>query len=477
MRGATALLVTLCSLSATLARAQDEDPRVRAQRHFEQALSLFDEGHLDRALVEFEAAYRAVPDPRLLYNIGNVYAALDRSVEAVDAYERYLAAVNDVDEARREEVDAALRRHRARVGRVTFEVNVEGATIVVDGVDVGSAPLSEPVRVVVGEHDFSARATGYDEPRVRVAVAGGADVTVPLTLHAAEVARSILRVSSVPAGVTILVGGREVGVTPLDETVVVEPGDVTVIGRRAGYLEGSRTVAAVAGGEASVRLELEPDRSAAREDRGRLRLDAPLDGASLEVDGREVALHGATLELPVGPHDVILRVPSRREVRETIAIPSDDELVFAPTLTWTDDAARDAASAAETQRTVGWVLAVSGAVLLAAAIPTMIWNETSFADYESLYPQFRGPMGCITLGRDCALDYGMEVERRFFDLERQELTSIRVFTILGAALGATGLAVGLAVALTAAEPHDTGDDVRARLRIGPGSIALEGSFR
>ena len=477
-RARVAAISSLLFVFLMASPASAQDARAEARQHYQRALELFGEERYEGALVEFEAAYAAVPNPALLYNIGNVHAALGHAVEAVDAYEAYLRDAEGIAPDRRTEVQASLTRQRDRVGRVLVRVNVEGAIITVDGEDVGTAPLPSPIRLTLGAHLFSARARGYDQPQTRVDVSGNSDTAVELTLRESEAARGLLRVTSVPSGVTVLVAGREVGVTPLDETVVVEPGPVTVVGRRLGYVDATQAAETTNGAETSVRLELEPDVNAPPEHLGRLRVRVPEEETTLLVDGREVALGAGAVELPIGSHDLRLTVAHRQPIRQTLEIPSGGEHVFAPELSWTDDARRDQLGGADAQRTVGWVV---GGVGIAAALTSagvLAWNESLINEWEGLYPLFDGPAGCITLGQDCSREVGGDEDRRYMELERQPLNAIRATTIAGLVVGVGAATVGLVLVLTApsAEAIDAAANVSATLRVGPGGLVLDGAF-
>ena len=160
MMRAHLLFISLLSLSQLLgaspAAAQDaatpstaaaeEDPRVRAAAHFDRGITFFNEERYDAALAELARAYELAPAHQTLYNLARVHAALGHAVEATRAYERYLQeAGEEIDARRRREAQAALDEQRARVGHLMVRVDVSGATIAVDGVDVATTPLNVPI--------------------------------------------------------------------------------------------------------------------------------------------------------------------------------------------------------------------------------------------------------------------------------------------------------------------------------------------
>jgi tetratricopeptide (TPR) repeat protein len=60
-----------------------------------QGSKLYHQGDLAGALEKFEAAYVAFPSPKLMFNIGQANRDLGRPVEAVEAFQRFLAEATD----------------------------------------------------------------------------------------------------------------------------------------------------------------------------------------------------------------------------------------------------------------------------------------------------------------------------------------------------------------------------------------------
>jgi len=455
------------------ADGQTREERVAARQHFDRALALYAERQYDQALIEFQAAYDAVPNPALLYNIGNVHAALGHSVEAVDAFEAFFRESESVDPERRAEVEASLGTHRERIGRVHIRSNVEGAIITVDGRDIGTAPLDAPVRLTVGNHAFSARATDYDSPSTRVDVPGATETTVELTLRRAGTARGLIRVRTVPAeGVTVLVDGREVGVSPLHESIPAPPGPVIVTARRPGYRDATATSDVAEGAELTVELELAIDSNAASSDLGELRLEVPDEPATLLVDGRPMEM-SSTVLLPRGGHTLRLTLRDRQPVRETVSIEGGSETVLRPRLEWTDQARSDRVDAAKRFRIIGYAIGAIGVVAAGVSAAVLAWNQPRVNRREELDALLNGPDGCFTLGRDCG---GLEDE--FEELGTKPLYGVRYGSIAGLGIGVIALGVGLTLVLLADsdEDIDAAAGFAASLRVGPGGVALTGSF-
>lgn len=167
MRRCLLALLLLCSpLRASIAWAQS-DPKAEAHEHYEKGLAAFDDERFQDAADEFETAYRISPAFAVLYNIGRVNMALGRSVEAVQAFEKYLGqGAAAIPSDRRKEVTAEIERQRARIGTLTIRTVPASVDLRVDGKLIGKTPLAAPVLVSAGMHTIEALVPGYT-PQVR----------------------------------------------------------------------------------------------------------------------------------------------------------------------------------------------------------------------------------------------------------------------------------------------------------------------
>lgn len=112
------LLAAACTLGlpqqALAAEQADRCQRNMVCRvHSEKGVSLSEKKSYAEALSEFQAAYAAEPEPRLLLNIGRSLYRLDRPQEALEHFTRYRKAVGSLDSeteqaVRRYELDATL---------------------------------------------------------------------------------------------------------------------------------------------------------------------------------------------------------------------------------------------------------------------------------------------------------------------------------------------------------------------------------
>lgn len=121
-----------------------------ARETFRQGVELYNEGKFDEAAKSFEQAYKLKPTYKLLFNIGQAYAAAKKYALAIQAFERYLVDGGDnVTDDRRDEVLREIGKLRPLVGFLAVDGR-EGLTVRVDGVDRGQTPLKSKVMLTVG---------------------------------------------------------------------------------------------------------------------------------------------------------------------------------------------------------------------------------------------------------------------------------------------------------------------------------------
>ncbi|MBI2895663.1 MAG: PEGA domain-containing protein [Deltaproteobacteria bacterium] len=183
-------LVVLASLllAPAFAMAQPQDRLART--HYQAGSSYYEQGRWSDALQEFEEAYRLSSEarkPALLYNIGLTQERLGRLAEAIESFRRYL---EDSPQARdRETLEERIRTLQARLDATSLalEVSEAGARIEVDGMERGTTPLAEPLRVTPGEHEIRIVKEGYRSFSLRVTVPAGERVSAQATLVAEAV--------------------------------------------------------------------------------------------------------------------------------------------------------------------------------------------------------------------------------------------------------------------------------------------------
>ena len=454
------------------------EARAEAQARFDRGLTLYDEGQHDAALAEFQEAYALWPRYQILFNLGLVHAERGQAVEAVDYFERFLREGGDrLSPARREVAEARLAEQRARIARVMIRVDVEGATITVDGDDVAEAPLAAPLRISAGEHAIAVSAPRYATARRTVRLAGDVDVALDFELERAVEERGSLRIRSILEGVAVTVDGAAVGETPLDGTIGAEPGAHVLTGARRGYLPRRADVVVALGAETEVRLDLEVDPDAAEEDLGRIQVALPEAEVLVRVDGRRELLSDGALELPVGPHRLELSVEERRPFRARIEVQSGRTEELRPRLRWADDARRDRLAEAEGRRIWGAIVGLAGVATVITSVILRVVVQPRLDEEAELKAAHDA---CVGTGMLCS-DWDDSMEPRLEDLQTFN-PLVEIGSYLGMAVGVGAAAVGAWLFFGAPdEPEiDAGAgaraDPRVQIGVGWGTITARGAF-
>jgi hypothetical protein len=159
VRTQATLLVAALLVSGVAFGQSDDASRTAARNHYQQGLTLVEQSHFEQALEEFRAAYQASPQFAVLYNIGQTCIALGRPVDAVAALEQYLGEGKlEIPPERREQVEKQLTTLKAKTAELAIVTLEPGASLELDGQELGRAPLPAPVRVTPGDHVVSVRA-------------------------------------------------------------------------------------------------------------------------------------------------------------------------------------------------------------------------------------------------------------------------------------------------------------------------------
>src|SRR5688572_29785855 len=152
-----------------------------AKAHFRTGEIYYERGRFSDAAREFEEAYRLSQRAELLYNMGKSYDGGGDHARALGAYRRFMKAV--LESPDRAIVQKRIEALSRLVGRVTITSDVEGASITLDGISVGTTPLPEPIEVNPGAHNVIASHEGHKTWKGPFVAAPGAPVTVNARLE------------------------------------------------------------------------------------------------------------------------------------------------------------------------------------------------------------------------------------------------------------------------------------------------------
>jgi tetratricopeptide (TPR) repeat protein len=181
-----------------------EDPQAaqRARERFQAGMEHFQAHRYRDAIHEFELAASLVPSADIWFNIARAWEELGEHEPAIEYYRRYLRdRVDPPDRERVEQHIAELEermeaerqqgQHAPTTGTLRIRTSIEGATVIVDGREVGESPLSVPITTEPGEHEVFVEKEGYLPFRSQVSVQPGVDTTAYADLVEATEYRAV----------------------------------------------------------------------------------------------------------------------------------------------------------------------------------------------------------------------------------------------------------------------------------------------
>jgi hypothetical protein len=401
-----ALAASVAFFASAWARADEAPPADGAARNFVRGVELAKSGRLDEAVLEFEAAYRASPHYVVLYNLGQTYLALGRSVAAVQHLERYLSeGGSHVDEERRAQVRQSIAQQRQRIGALEIDGSLTGAEVFIDGRIAGTLPLPAPVELVAGEHGVVVTAPGRIPFVEAVRIAGRQTTTITARLEPLPPQRKTsgaVRIRCDVPDVEVRVDGTSRAKTPVVDPLFLSAEAHVLEFHREGYESDRRRIIVSPARLATVSCRLIP--SAARHAQmGSLRVKSSVPGATVRVDG--APYRGQ--RLPDGVHELeVLRsgfVDVRRRVFVTPGRASDVFVTLQPT----PEHHRRRAEERKVRARWSIGLGAAGAALAGTGIATYIINSSRYDDWaakrEDVYEDLKSGATPELLRRNAAV--------------------------------------------------------------------------
>lgn len=484
---------------ARLARAQGADPaRAEAAERFDRGIRLVDEGDLSGGLAEFQRAYALVPAPVVLYNVGLVYSAMNRPVEAAHALEQALKSAASLKPENVQRAGDVLRAEKDKIGQVNVTANVSEGAVEIDNVEVAKFPLPGPLDVAGGPHVVGVITHGYAPARREVVVAAKQGVEVHLDLVPIEgLLGHIQVVCPVPAA-DVFVDGQRVGKTPLEASVTVAPASHTVEARREGYNPASKSITLGDGATAQVELDPTIDKSSLAREGGSLLIRASETQSVVTVDGAEVGLLTGPIELPAGPHRIHVErggfLPAERDVTVPLGGLSAADVVFEPT----PDTRAQYVAATTSRRTWSWITMGIGAALGGGGLALALVEQHSLTtDQATLNQQVAENTRHSGTVCDPASDLsgmpggpGTPTQEQICDSALNSAQSsvnndntLRTIGWVGVGVGGAAIVTGIVLWITGDDPHRydqrPADKVLGQWQIDPavglGTISLSAS--
>lgn len=224
MRIAPFILAAATALLAPMALAQDAVISDEARAHFQAGVNFMqdpDGARYEEAYREFSAAYRSSPSWKILGNLGIAAMKLERDGEAIDAFEKYLAAGGSAlaaDEI--EQFQRDLGTLKAGVVRLSLEVSEPGAIILDERLPVAGSAVRNTyavdgqrldVGVRSGHHRITARLAGFEDDVWEIDAVSGAPQSHAFRLKRPSAAPPVTSGVAAPSGARPTPAGVYVG--------------------------------------------------------------------------------------------------------------------------------------------------------------------------------------------------------------------------------------------------------------------------
>lgn len=179
------LFSTVSFLAApSIAFAEDDATVEAARERFKEGVEFFDNKEYERARLAFVQAYALKPHPAVLLNLAQSELRSGHEAEAATHFAKYLREHAEATEEQRDAAREGLERAKESIGVVTLTVSQSGAEVTVDGNNVGSSPLNDPLYLSPGEHTVVAQ-KGGETARTTLSIQAGSTTSENLTLGGA----------------------------------------------------------------------------------------------------------------------------------------------------------------------------------------------------------------------------------------------------------------------------------------------------
>jgi tetratricopeptide (TPR) repeat protein len=168
-----------------------------------------------------------------------------------------------------------------------------GALVLLDGKEKGRTPFLAPL--ASGRHELVLKMEGHREVGTDFTMPKDRDLSIRLDLPVGAGTGSRLTLSSLPSGATVVLDGKELGITPWAGEV--RPGNRKVSIATRGYLEEERIVHVQPSRDADVTFALlrEPGP-------GKLHIETEPTEATVSIDGKQAGASPFTGEIAPGDH-------------------------------------------------------------------------------------------------------------------------------------------------------------------------------
>ncbi len=160
-----------------------EEEKEKSRKHFEAGKSLMKLEDYDTASEQFKKSVDLFPTKAAMLNLANCHMALHDYHNALKWYRQMKFKYKDsLGEDLLEAVNEHIREIKAMSARLKIDVKQNGATVKVDGKEVGVSPLTSYVIVAPGEHSVEVSLSGHKAFRGKPKAVLGAQTVLEIYL-------------------------------------------------------------------------------------------------------------------------------------------------------------------------------------------------------------------------------------------------------------------------------------------------------
>jgi hypothetical protein len=173
----------ICIIAVVAATLAGTSAFADARQHFMAGQDYYSQGRYQKAIEEFDEAYRLDPRPLLLYNIAQTWEKLGELEKAIEFLKKYLDADPNIEN--RTTLLNKLQTMEERLGNTGVEIKCTqaDAKVFVDGSEVGKTPIAGIVKLTAGAHKIHVSKTGFADFKMSVAVTSGQSLPVEVELE------------------------------------------------------------------------------------------------------------------------------------------------------------------------------------------------------------------------------------------------------------------------------------------------------
>ncbi|HTJ44876.1 MAG TPA: PEGA domain-containing protein [Kofleriaceae bacterium] len=144
----------------------------------DQALEMY-----QRALAAYEKAYDLVANAQIYFAIAGAEEKLGHWLDAANHYKKMLAEAADMKPALKDAATQRLEAAKAYLGQITLTVTPDGTHVSVEGKDIGTSPLTEPLILEPGEYTLGFTHDGYTPTEQKIKLEAGSESERTFTLQ------------------------------------------------------------------------------------------------------------------------------------------------------------------------------------------------------------------------------------------------------------------------------------------------------